>query len=324
MQRHPSRVLFATPLVQVGQFRCPVFHPMFGDSGPTRRHCFVFPRAPVWIQHEGAPAFVADPTVVPLYNPGRPYTRRAIAGASDRTDWFGVSPDLLRDVLEYYDPARLDEGRDLFRFPYGRADATTYLAQREVFDQVRSGEASDGMFVEESVIGILAAVLDATYTQAGMPPENRRHRDIVEQVRAHLARSFAQRETLEDLAAAVSTSAFHLCRLFVRYTGSTLHGYRTELRLRQSIELLRDGEGDILAVALALGYSGHSHFTRAFHRAFGVPPSRVRTLPSRIVVTQRAPFPLRSADDGRNPLLRSLSRRRPAGHAGLGAARDNR
>jgi AraC-like DNA-binding protein len=39
---------------------------------------------------------------------------------------------------------------------------------------------------------------------------------------------------------------------------------------------------DLSALAYALGYSSHSHFTQAFKRAFGRPPSEVRTLaPSR-------------------------------------------
>jgi len=37
----------------------------------------------------------------------------------------------------------------------------------------------------------------------------------------------------------------------------------------------------ILSIALALGYSGHSHFTSAFHTTFGVTPSEYRRLSRR-------------------------------------------
>jgi len=269
----PSRVLFETPLVRVGQFRCPVFHPLFANSGPTRTHCFVFPRTPVWIEHEGQPPFVADPNVVPLYNPGHPYARRAIGPRGDRTDWFGISPALLREVIGEYDPGALDSGGDLFRLPAGRADARTYLSQRAVFDRVRSG-AAEVMWVEESDLALLASVLDATCGRRAVDA-NRRHRDIAEDARAQLNLTFVESRTLDDLAQAVGTSVFHLCRIFRQHTGTTIHQYRAGLRLRRAIELLHDG-GDILAVAMALGYSGHSHFTRAFHRAFGITPSRLR------------------------------------------------
>lgn len=67
--------LFATPLVTVGRWRCPPQSPVFADSGPARAHLFVFPRTSVWIQHEGAARFVADPTVVTYYNAGQRYRR---------------------------------------------------------------------------------------------------------------------------------------------------------------------------------------------------------------------------------------------------------
>jgi AraC-like DNA-binding protein len=52
------------------------------------------------------------------------------------------------------------------------------------------------------------------------------------------------------------------------------------LRVRSSLELLL-GSDDILTVAIALGYSSHSHFTAAFRRAFGLSPSEWRTRSTR-------------------------------------------
>jgi AraC-like DNA-binding protein len=127
------------------------------------------------------------------------------------------------------------------------------------------------------VVALLASVLDATWGPRGATEDgNRRQREISENTRAHLNRTFTGNQTLDDLATAVGTSVFHLCRVFRRHTGTSIHRYRTDLRLRRAIELLRGGDGDILAVAVAVGYSGHSHFTRAFHRAFGTTPSRLR------------------------------------------------
>src|SRR4051812_23671158 len=47
----------------IGQFRCPLEHPSFRDSGPASDCIVVFPRSSVWIRHEGSKPFVADPTV---------------------------------------------------------------------------------------------------------------------------------------------------------------------------------------------------------------------------------------------------------------------
>ena len=73
-------------------------------------------------------------------------------------------------------------------------------------------------------------------------------------------------------------SVFHLCRSFRRATGLTLHDYRDEVRLRLALERLEGGERDLSRLALDLGYSSHSHFTAAFRRSFGAPPSSMRKL----------------------------------------------
>ena len=61
----PRRVLFQSPIAEVGIFRCPTYHPRFREPGPTAGYRFVFPRNAVWIEHEGSRPFVADATVVP-------------------------------------------------------------------------------------------------------------------------------------------------------------------------------------------------------------------------------------------------------------------
>jgi len=286
-RKDPSRLLFASPVVHVGDFWCAPGHPRFGNTGPTREYCFVFPRTAVWIQHEGSRAFVADSNVVPLYNPGHPYTRRAIARDGDRTDWFGVAPEVLRELLRAHDAPEADAETRLFSFDYARVPAAAFLRQREVFTHVRAAERADAFFVEESAIDVLEAVLTDLYGVRRMRPAGSRHRDLTESVKAAINRSLSGDGGLGELARSVGASVFHLCRVFRACAGTTIHRYRSQLRLRRSLELL-DGDGDdILAVAVALGYSSHSHFTDAFHTAFGVAPSQFRNASRR----QRARLP---------------------------------
>ena len=54
-----------------------------------------------------------------------------------------------------------------------------------------------------------------------------------------------------------------------------MSAYRVRLRLFSSLEQVCAGE-DLTSIALVHGFDSHSHFTAAFHRAFGVPPSRLR------------------------------------------------
>jgi AraC-like DNA-binding protein len=63
--------------------------------------------------------------------------------------------------------------------------------------------------------------------------------------------------------------------VFRAETGFALHEYRSQLRLRAALDRV-DAGVELLTVAHELGYSSHSHFTRFFTRAFGIPPSRLR------------------------------------------------
>jgi hypothetical protein len=120
-----DRVVFSTECVTIGAFRCATDHPSFRNSGPIQNDCFVFPRTAVVIQHDNAPAFVADPTTVTLYNRRQLYERRAISADGDRCDWFAVSPDLLRTALLDVDPAAAADPRPI-RFTHAPSDAATY------------------------------------------------------------------------------------------------------------------------------------------------------------------------------------------------------
>jgi len=273
---HSDRLLLTSPLVQIGEFRCDPSHPRFAEWAPTNGYCYVFPRNPLWIEHEGGQPFVADPNVVPLYNAGHPYRRGRIATEGARTDWFSVTPAVLREMLRTVDAAAADADSRLFRFDFGRVSARTFLKQRDVVSHVRTADAPDLVFVEESALAVLDEILCGVYGAKASPAMTRAHRDLAEEAKSVLAVTFATRNGLSELARAVGTSVFHLCRVFRQHSGFTIHRYRNELRLRTSLELLDEAGDDILAIAVELGYSGHSHFTAAFHRAFGLTPSSFR------------------------------------------------
>lgn len=273
-----DRVVFSTECVTVGAFRCDIDHPSFRNSGPIRDACFVFPRTAVVIQHDGGRPFVADPTIVTLYNREQQYERRAVSADGDRCDWFAVSPEVIRGTLQALDPAAADAERPI-RHAHAPGDAGTYLAQRRLFVDASASAAVEPLEIEERVVALLERVLCLAYHEqrVGAPRQRLPHAaELADAAKRWVAPRVAQRLTLTRIAAALGCSVFHLCRSFRRATGLTLHAYRDEVRLRAALERLEDGECDLSRLALDLGYSSHSHFTAAFRRSFGVAPSAVR------------------------------------------------
>ena len=272
---NPDTIVFDSSIVRIGAFRLPSTHPSFDDTGPVQNHCFVFPRHACWIEHQGQKPFVADSTRVPLYNSGQLYRRGLIDPAGDASDWFGIVPAVLRDMVACFDPASADHpDRPLARTAVD-APPGLFLHQRRIFNHATAEAGADAFYVEEAVLDMFGAVLEAAYRNGRAPVHELDEATIVARTRAHLGRTFLARESVADLAAAVRVSTFHLCKVFRRATGRTLHQYRTDLRLRWSLQPLADGV-DILTTALDAGFAHHSHFTMAFRRAFGMTPSAFR------------------------------------------------
>lgn len=80
--------------------------------------------------------------------------------------------------------------------------------------------------------------------------------------------------SVEDLASAVAFSRSQLHRKLKALTGKSPNELIRDFRLTRAKELLEKGHGNVSEVAIEVGYSSLSYFTRSFKEAFGVPPSR--------------------------------------------------
>ncbi len=264
-------LIFRSDVVAIGKFRCPADHPLFRDSGPCTNHVFVFPRTSTEIEHAGGPRFVAGPNTISIYNQHQAYTRRRLS-PMDASDWYTVADDLLLDAVRACDPSAAERPGRPFRVAAVPASPSLYLEQRLLFTSIERGEA-DPLEVEERVLRILSRVLRAANPAS---PGPKTLRDAVETAKRLIAANPTANVPLRSLAGATGTSPFQLCRSFRSSTGMTLTAYRHALRLRSSLERLRDGGTQLTDVALDLGFSSHSHFTFAFRRQFGITPSDFR------------------------------------------------
>lgn len=277
----PQNILFQSEVVSIGQFRCHPSHPHFEDTGPVGGHLVVFPRTSVRITHAGRDPLVADPNVVVFYNRQQEYRRSKLYERGDLCEFFVFSSQTVIDALRSYDPAVEERPDHPFRLTHGPSDSRSYLLQRLVTDHLTSSAPPDALWIEETMLRVLGRVIENSYRARGLHPKhptrttNRAHRALAEEARTILATRFHETPSLTELASTVHSSPFHLCRVFRKETNISIHRYLDEVRLRTALEFLGAGL-EITDLALELGYSSHSHFTQAFRRAFGVPPSTLR------------------------------------------------
>ncbi|HYN87529.1 MAG TPA: helix-turn-helix transcriptional regulator [Ardenticatenaceae bacterium] len=284
--RPVQTILFGGASVRIGSFHCPPAHPTFENTGPIGVWpLVVFPRTSVTITHAGRQPVVADPNVVMFYNPRQDYRRGRLSERGDLCEFFAFDPAILLDALRPFDPEARERPTRPFTLTHGPSDSHSYLEQRLLVEQVtRAGGPPDELYVEEIALGLLGAVIRTAHRAHGLHPVPGRDRGsaaLAHELRVLLATRFHEPLSLAGMAAALSTSPYHLCRVVRRHTGQTIHHYRNQIRLRTGLERVAQGEDNFLSLALDLGYDSHSHFTAAFRRAFGVVPSALRRATTR-------------------------------------------
>lgn len=108
----------------------------------------------------------------------------------------------------------------------------------------------------------------ASYNKAFTPLPYRLLRRVLERMN-----EFDDSPTLQELATESGYSRDHFSRMFQAATGRTPHNYLTHLRLERAQELLKMHKASLIDVALACGFSSHSHMARVFRKFLGVTPS---------------------------------------------------
>ena len=76
------------------------------------------------------------------------------------------------------------------------------------------------------------------------------------------------------MATEIDMSRFYFCRLFKQSTGITPYQYLIKCRVDRAKVLLMQRKLSIADVALEVGFSNQSNFTKHFKRLVGVTPQK--------------------------------------------------
>ena len=101
---------------------------------------------------------------------------------------------------------------------------------------------------------------------------------LVRQAMAYLHEHYAEAVSREDLARHVGLSDDYLTSCFNKELGMTPVAYLNRYRVQQAKQLLTYSHRSITDIALDVGFSGSSYFSRIFHRETGMSPEAYRRL----------------------------------------------
>ncbi|MGH8251862.1 MAG: helix-turn-helix transcriptional regulator [Steroidobacteraceae bacterium] len=174
----------------------------------------------------------------------------------------------------------------LFRQRSRRLGAAAQALRTRFLCLARRG-ALDSLSGDLWIIGLLRAALSSGVEVHKLGRSTRR---LVLRTKEFLEANMTAAIRLADVARHAGASPAYLTDAFRRAEGIPLHRYLVQLRLARALIELPDA-ADLTRLALASGFSSHSHFTAAFRRAFGCTPSQCRWSLSQSSPTISSRFP---------------------------------
>lgn len=273
--------LFKSEVVEIRENRCLRTDPAL--TGPTEPLPFFeicIPRSGVWIRHVGRRPLVVNVNHVHFLNRGEVHRVEHPYGCGDRNTGLILPRATLVEMLHPLQPGLEKRGDQLFVRACLRIGPKEVALHRGLV-AAAADEGADALEVEEAALRLGSWLLRRMHEAAEPTPDAPQHRDLAAAASALLAHHHAEPLSLADVAAALQVSRFHLCRVFARVTGVTLHRYLVQLRASAALEHVLAGSSPLEEIAAATGFANRSALSRHFTRCFGASPSEVRKLSSR-------------------------------------------
>jgi AraC-like DNA-binding protein len=208
------------------------------------------------------------------------YVVHEIPDAPHAATTLRISVAAFREMLAPVDSVNADLESPVFRRGTALPTPGARLLHASIVKELSRPARLDDLQLEESTLHLAGLMVHTAYEQPrpARPAITARARDHVAVAGEFIARHATGPVTLKDIAAASGCSEWHLARSFVAVTGTTIHRHLTTIRLRMGLERVLGSLEGMTQIAAACGFADHSHFTSAFRREYGMPPSQARGL----------------------------------------------
>ncbi|UKS27903.1 response regulator [Paenibacillus sp. HWE-109] len=92
----------------------------------------------------------------------------------------------------------------------------------------------------------------------------------------YIAANYTERIRLEDVSERLHVNPNYFSTLFKRETGKNFIDYLNEVRINESMKLLRHTDYKVFEISMSVGYGNFSYFNKIFKRISGVTPQTYR------------------------------------------------
>jgi AraC family transcriptional regulator len=262
--------LFASPIGLVENVVCAGSRRRPGPEDFSPKFQLALPYRGAFVWHVGHDAVVGDANQILFVTGGEAYHASQPRPGGYAELIITPSMSVLSELTEAAGFA--PRQHPLFRARSRRATPAVQSMSARLLHRGVSQNGLDPLRTDEQVMALLRAALHVNQPQPSPSGPTRR---LICRTREFLQAEFSHPIRLLDVARAVGASPAYLTHVFRRFEGVSLQRYVTQLRLARALIELPHAD-DLTALALDLGFSSHSHFTLAFRRTFGCPPSQFR------------------------------------------------
>ena len=154
-----------------------------------------------------------------------------------------------------------------------KEDHPEYAELCSLFGRISSVFDSDRSTQELEVTALLL-LLSAVLIREGVmtPADSKKGESRLQPALAFIEENYNGCIKISDLEKLLNLSKEHIIRLFKAETGKTPAEYVLDIKIKRSMELLKEGELSVTEISSALGFSSPSHFSKTFK-------SRLETTP---------------------------------------------
>lgn len=213
----------------------------------------------------GSAVHTIQPGMILVLFPGQCVNFSAMAGSQMSAMWAEMSGEALTSVLFR---AGLTPQKPTW-VPTVPAEQSELVA---VFDRLTNPDAQYGAL---QATGLAMELLDCLLRETPRPCQPKiqnLQRYYVEKSIRFIEAKYPMDISVEDVAEYCGLNRSYLGKLFRDATGMTTQEYLIRHRMRIACSYLERAAAPIATIARSVGYPNQLHFSRAFHKVFGIPP----------------------------------------------------
>ena len=130
------------------------------------------------------------------------------------------------------------------------------------------------IFYRENSSAILKNILVKLYRYSLASTES--SAIAITRVMDYIKNNYASQLNNEMLSSMSGYHEYHLNRLFVKYTGTSIHKYILNIRINEAKKMLLTTEHSLATIAENVGFNSNTHFSSYFKQVMGISPLEFR------------------------------------------------